>query len=223
MTSIKVDRTPARCYLSQRQGRTSRVGSSPRLPASARGRAGRGRPALPLARSEGPGLRAGGDPLADALLAMPLDRARESLPDRDLGLEAEKLACLRGVRDPIADVLVVPRQRVVRDEPRAEGLGDLELLLDRRRELGDRQQLRAADVDHLAARLRRLERPHEAFDGVVDVREAARLTSIDVDLHLLAVQERLDERDGRAAPAREVVLRAVRVEEAEDRRLEAAP
>ena len=74
-----------------------------------------------------------------------------------------------------------------------------------------------AEVDHLAARLRPLERAHDPCGRVVHVREGSRLLPVAVDLHRLAVEERLDERDDRPAPPAEVVARPVRVEEPEDR------
>ena len=53
----------------------------------------------------------------------------------------------------------------------------------------------AADIDDLAAGLRTLERPDECLDRVADVRERACLKPVAVDLHRLAVEDRLRERD----------------------------
>ena len=62
----------------------------------------------------------------------------------------------------------------------------------------------------------------DAVGGVVHVRERPRLLAVAVDLHRLAVEERLDERDDRAAPPAEVVAGPVRVEQPEDRDAEVA-
>src|SRR6185295_14393342 len=92
-----------------------------------------------------------------ALLAVPGDREVEPLVEADLGREAEEGLGLRRVRDAVDDVLVLARQRLVADVPSAErARGEAELLLDELREALDGDRLDAAEVDHLAARLRPL-------------------------------------------------------------------
>ncbi len=66
------------------------------------------------------------------------------------------------------------------------------------------------------------ERAHEAVHRVLDVGEAPRLQAVAVDLRGFAVEQRFDEGHRRAAPPGQVVARAVDVEEAQDRHLQAA-
>ena len=75
-------------------------------------------------------------------VVVPRDRPLEALLDRDLGLEAEQLARLGRVGNPVPDVLIVARQALVRDERRAQRLRDPELLLHRAGELEDRDAAR---------------------------------------------------------------------------------
>ena len=62
----------------------------------------------------------------------------------------------------------------------------------------------------------------EAVDRVAHVGERADLLAVAVDLHLLAVEEVLEEDGQRAAPPARVVAGAVGVEQAQDRDLQAA-
>ena len=118
----------------------------------------------------------------------------------------------------MAHVLVAPGQRLVLNEARPQRLRDPQRRLHQPRELEDRDRRVSADVDHLAPRLRRPQRPHECLHRVFDVGERSRLHAVAVDLDQLAAQQRLVERHHRPAPPRKVVVRSVNVEQAQDRR-----
>src|SRR4051812_16800171 len=154
--------------------------------------------------------------------AVPGDRLLEAFLELDLRLEAEDALGLLGRGDADLDVLVVAAHRLVADDLRPQRAVEAHRGLDGLREVDDLHRLLVGNVDDLADRLGRAQRADEAVDRVAHVRERADLLAVAVDLHLLAVEEVLEEDGERAAPPARVVAGAVGVEQAQDRDLQAA-
>ena len=143
---------------------------------------------------------------------VPLDRLAQALVERDLRLEAEQPPRLGRVGRPVPDVLVLARAatRTGRKCARSGSGGSPSSTWTRRA---------SSRIVIVSVPPRLITSPRDSgrssartmpVDGVPHVREGPRLPAVAVDLHRLAVEQRLDERDHRAAPPAEVVARARR-------------
>src|SRR3954465_103108 len=88
------------------------------------------------------------------------------------------------------------------------------------RQLQDGYFLGAAEVDHFADCLGCVQGGHDATGGVADVREAARLFAVTVDLELAVLENRLNEHRLRSTPPGQGLPRTVRAEEAQDHEIQ---
>ena len=140
---------------------------------------------------------------------------------RPCGSKPEQALGLGEVGHAVPDVLVVAADLLEPDVLDAQRALDAHGLLDLAGELDDLDRLVVADVDDLAGGLRTRQGADDAVDRVAHVGERAGLAAVAVDLHVLAVEQVLEEDRQRAAPPRRVVADAVGVEEPQDRDLQA--
>ena len=147
-----------------------------------------------------------------AVLLEPLHRAGDPLLERDRGLVAEQLACLRQVGDVVRDLAEERRsKRDLRLDP--------ELARDQLGSLDERVAVAVGEIDRLVHDTslgERLDAAGDPVDAIVDVGEVERLL-LSEDRHRFVAEHRVDEQRQDAHHPREIVVVApVHVREAED-------